>query len=94
MMAVRLPELSGSLPYGGTAEEAAKIKTPLTIAIRGSEYQSKWGLPAYERCFKKANKVAYTATYVPKCKSRFPNSTPFDKTRCRQQERTIATKAI
>jgi carboxymethylenebutenolidase len=61
MLATRVPDLAGAVPfYGGqpSAEDAAKIKSPLLIHYAGTDERVNAGWPAYEAVLK-ANKVRY-----------------------------------
>jgi len=61
MLATRIPDLGGAVPfYGGqpTAEDAAKIKAPLLIHYAGEDARVNAGWPAYEEVLK-AQKVRY-----------------------------------
>jgi len=61
MLATRIPDLGGAVPfYGGqpTAEEAAKIKAPLLIHYAGEDARVNAGWPAYEAVLM-AHKVRY-----------------------------------
>lgn len=83
MMAVKVPTLKAAVPfYGGqpTAEEAAKIKTPLLLQFAELDTRVNEGWPAYEAILKE-NNVDYTAHFYPGTNHGFHNnSTPrFDK---------------
>jgi carboxymethylenebutenolidase len=61
MLATRVPDLAGAVPfYGGqpSAEDAAKIKSPLLIHYAGTDERVNAGWPAYEAVLKN-NKVRY-----------------------------------
>ena len=61
MLATRIPDLGGAVPfYGGQPrpEEAANIKAPLLIHYAGTDERVNAGWPAYEAVLK-ANKVKY-----------------------------------
>ena len=83
MMAVKVPTLKAAVPfYGGqpTAEEAAKIKTPLLLQYAELDTRVNAGWPAYEEVLT-ANNVEYTVHFYPGANHGFHNnSTPrFDK---------------
>lgn len=64
-LATRLPDLAAAVPfYGGqpTAEEAAKIRTPLLLHYAGADDRINAGWPSYEAALKAAgvNYQAYT----------------------------------
>ncbi|MCJ7468283.1 MAG: dienelactone hydrolase family protein [Maribacter sp.] len=77
MMAVEIPGLSAAVPfYGGqpTAEEAAKIKTPLLLQYAGLDTRVNEGWPAYEAALK-ANNKEYAAYFYPDVNHGFHNNT-------------------
>lgn len=77
MMAVRIPDLKAAVPfYGGqpTAEETAKIKSPLLLQYAELDTRVNEGLPAYEAALK-ANKVEYTLHMYPGVNHGFHNDT-------------------
>ena len=83
MMAVRIPELSASVPfYGGqpAVEDVPKIKAPLLLHYAGLDTRVNEGWPAYEKALKE-NKKEYAARIYPDVNHGFHNdSTPrFDK---------------
>ncbi len=83
MMAVRIPELSASVPfYGGqpAVEDVPKIKAPLLLHYAGLDTRVNEGWPAYEKALKE-NKKEYAAHIYPDVNHGFHNdSTPrFDK---------------
>ncbi|MCE7863065.1 MAG: dienelactone hydrolase family protein [Bacteroidetes bacterium CHB5] len=83
MMAVRVPELAGAVPfYGGqpAAEDVPKIKAPLLLHFAGLDTRVNEGWPAYEKALKENNKI-YTAYMYDGVNHGFHNdSTPrFDK---------------
>jgi len=83
MMAVRVPELAGAVPfYGGqpAAEDVPKIKAPLLLHFAGLDTRVNEGWPAYEKALKENNKK-YTAYMYDGVNHGFHNdSTPrFDK---------------
>jgi carboxymethylenebutenolidase len=58
MLATRLPDLGASVPFYGnqaSAEDAAKIKSPLLIHYAESDQRINAGWPAYEAALKAAN---------------------------------------
>jgi carboxymethylenebutenolidase len=83
MMAVKVPTLSGAVPYYGgqpPVEEVSKINAPLLIHYGELDTRVNEGWPNYEKALKEANKV-YTMHMYPKANHGFHNdSTPrFDK---------------
>lgn len=83
MMAVRIPELSASVPfYGGqpAVEDVPKIKAPLLLHYAGLDTRVNEGWPAYEKALKE-NKKEYASHIYPDVNHGFHNdSTPrFDK---------------
>jgi len=83
MMAVRLPDLSASVPfYGGQPplESVPEIKAPLLLHYAGLDTRVNEGWPAYEEALKE-NKKDYTAYIYPDVNHGFHNdSTPrYDK---------------
>ncbi|WP_297335594.1 dienelactone hydrolase family protein [Algoriphagus sp.] len=77
MMAVRLPDLKGAVPfYGGqpSAEEAAKIKAPLMIQYASLDERVNAGWPEYEAALK-ANQVNYVMHMYPGVNHGFHNNT-------------------
>ena len=77
MLATRIPDLAGGVPfYGGqpTAEEAATIKAPLLIQYAGNDTRVNAGWPAYETALKAAN-VKYEAFIYPNVEHGFNNDT-------------------
>lgn len=83
MMAVRIPDLSASVPfYGGqpATEDVPKIKAPLLLHYAGLDTRVNEGWPAYEKALKE-NKKEYTAHIYPDVNHGFHNdSTPrYDK---------------
>jgi carboxymethylenebutenolidase len=77
MMAVRVPELSASVPYYGsqpTAEETAKINAPLMIHYAELDKRVNEGWPAFEVALKKYNKEYITYIY-PEVNHGFHNNT-------------------
>jgi len=77
MMAVRVPELSASVPfYGGqpVAEDVPKIKAPLLIHYAGLDTRVNEGWPAYETALKE-NKKEYNAYVYAEANHGFHNDT-------------------
>jgi carboxymethylenebutenolidase len=77
MMAVRIPELSASVPYYGsqpTTEETAKINAPLMIHYAELDKRVNEGWPAFEVALKKYNKEYITYIY-PEVNHGFHNNT-------------------
>ncbi|MFD0989907.1 dienelactone hydrolase family protein [Mariniflexile jejuense] len=95
MMAVNLPTLKAAVPfYGGqpTAEEAAKIKTPLQLHYAGLDTRVNEGWDAYQTVLK-ANNVEYAAHFYPDVNHGFHNNTTpryDDKAATLAWDRTIA----
>jgi carboxymethylenebutenolidase len=77
MLATRLPDLGGAVPfYGGqpSAADAAKIKAPLLIHYAATDERINAGWPAYEEVLK-ANKVRYEQYTYPGTQHGFNNDT-------------------
>ena len=77
MMAVRVPNLKASVPfYGGqpSAEDAAKIKSPLLLQYAGLDERVNAGWPDYEKVLK-ANNIEHTAYFYPDVNHGFHNNT-------------------
>jgi carboxymethylenebutenolidase len=77
MLATRIPDLAGAVPfYGGqpTAEDAAKIKAPLLIHYAENDERINAGWPAYEAALK-ANNVKYEMFKYPGTQHGFNNDT-------------------
>jgi carboxymethylenebutenolidase len=77
LMAVRIPELSASVPfYGGQppTEDVPKIKAPLLLHYAELDKRVNEGWPAYEAALK-ANKKEYTAYMYPNVNHGFHNDT-------------------
>ncbi|MEM6829563.1 MAG: dienelactone hydrolase family protein [Bacteroidota bacterium] len=77
MMAVKLPELSASVPYYGrqpSREEVDQIKAPLMIHYAGLDKRVNEGWPAYEEALKEYNKDFKAYTY-PEVNHGFHNNT-------------------
>ena len=83
MLAVRVPDLAGAVPfYGGQpkAEEVASIKCPLLLHYAEKDERLTAGWPPYQEALK-ANKVRYEAFVYPGTQHGFNNDTTprFDK---------------
>jgi carboxymethylenebutenolidase len=77
MLATRLPDLSGAVPfYGGGAkvEDVANIKAPLLIHFAENDERVNAGWPAYEAALK-AHKISYEAHIYPGTQHGFNNDT-------------------
>ncbi len=77
MLAVRLPDLGGAVPFYGvqpSADDVAKIKAPLLIHYAGLDERINAGWPAYEAALK-ANNVRYEAFIYPNVNHGFHNDT-------------------
>ena len=77
MMAVRIPDLSASVPFYGTqpvAEDVPKIHAPLLLHYAGLDTHVDEGWPAYEAALKENHK-AYTAYIYPNVNHGFHNDT-------------------
>jgi carboxymethylenebutenolidase len=77
MMAVKLPELGAAVPYYGSqpsAEDAAKIKSPLMLQYGGLDTRVNAGWPAFEVELKK-NKIKYEAFIYEGANHGFHNNT-------------------
>jgi carboxymethylenebutenolidase len=77
MLATRLPDLAGAVPfYGGqpSAEDTAKIKSPLLIHYASNDERINAGWPAYESALKAAG-VRYEAFIYPDTQHGFNNDT-------------------
>src|SRR6476620_10558533 len=84
MMAVRIPDLSASVPfYGGqpATEDVPKINAPLLLHYAELDTNVNKGCPAYEEALK-ANKKEYSAYTYPGVNHGFHNDTTprYDKT--------------
>lgn len=76
-LATRLPTLAAAVPfYGGqpSAEDAAKIKSPLLIHYAGKDERINAGWPKYEEALKSAG-VKYQAYIYPDVQHGFNNDT-------------------
>jgi carboxymethylenebutenolidase len=77
MLATRLPDLSGAVPfYGGQAkaEDVPNIKAPLLLHYAENDERVNAGWPAYETALK-ASKVSYEAYIYPGTQHGFNNDT-------------------
>ena len=77
MLATRVPDLGGAVPFYGrqpAAEDVPKIKAPLLIHYAENDQGVNAGWPAYEEALK-ANKVTYTAHIYPGTQHGFNNDT-------------------
>ncbi len=77
MMAVKIPSLSAAVPfYGGqpSAEDTAKIKTPLMLHYAGLDKRVNEGWPAYEDALKH-NHIDYIAYIYEGVNHGFHNNT-------------------
>lgn len=77
MLATRIPDLGGAVPFYGnqpSAEEAAKIKAPLLIHYAAQDERINAGWPAYETALKAAN-VRFEAFTYPGTQHGFNNDT-------------------
>ncbi|NOT73596.1 MAG: dienelactone hydrolase family protein [Cyclobacteriaceae bacterium] len=77
MMAVRIPDLSASVPfYGGqpTAEDVPNIKAPLLLHYAGLDTRINEGWPAYEKALIE-NKREYQGFVYPDVNHGFHNDT-------------------
>jgi carboxymethylenebutenolidase len=84
MLATRLPDLAGAVPFYGSqppAADVAKIKAPLLIHYAENDERINAGWPAYEEALK-ANKVRYEVFKYPGTQHGFNNDTTprFDPT--------------
>ena len=77
MLATRIPDLGGAVPFYGSAptpEDAARIKAPLLIHYAGTDERINAMWPAYETALKAAN-VKYTMHMYPGTQHGFNNDT-------------------
>ena len=77
MMAVRISDLSASVPfYGGqpSADDVPKIKAPLLLQYAGLDTRVNEGWPAYEKALKEQKKE-YTVYIYPDVNHGFHNDT-------------------
>jgi len=95
MMAVNIPTLKAAVPfYGGqpTAEETAKIKSPLLLQYAGLDTRVNAGWPDYEIALKE-NNIEHTAYFYDGVNHGFHNNTTpryDEKAATLAWERTIA----
>lgn len=95
MMAVKIPTLLAAVPfYGGqpSAEDTAKIKSPLLLQYAALDKRVNAGWPDYEKNLK-ANQIKYTAYFYPNVNHGFHNNTTprYDETAAHLAwERTIS----
>jgi carboxymethylenebutenolidase len=76
-LATRVPDLGAAVPFYGaqpSAEDAAKIKSPLLLHYAGNDQRITSGWPAYESELKSA-KVSYQAFIYPGVEHGFNNDT-------------------
>jgi carboxymethylenebutenolidase len=76
-LATRIPDLAAAVPFYGaqpSAEDAAKIKTPLLLHYAGADDRIDAGWPAYEAALKAAG-VRYQAFIYPGVQHGFNNDT-------------------
>jgi len=76
-LASRLPDLGAAVPFYGnqvSAEDAAKIKSPLLVHFAESDQRINAGWPAYEAALKAAN-VPHTMHMYPGTQHGFNNDT-------------------
>jgi carboxymethylenebutenolidase len=77
MLATRLPDLAGAVPFYGAqpkAEDVPRIKAPLLIHYAEKDERINAGWPAYETALK-ANHVKYEAFIYPGTQHGFNNDT-------------------
>jgi carboxymethylenebutenolidase len=77
LLATRIPDLGGAVPFYGsapTAEDAARIKAPIMIHYAGTDDRINAMWPAYETALKAAN-VKYTMHMYPGTQHGFNNNT-------------------
>jgi carboxymethylenebutenolidase len=77
MLATRIPDLGGAVPFYGTQpkpEDVPKIKAPLLIHYAEKDDRVNAGWPAYEEALKAA-KVSYEAFLYPGTQHGFNNDT-------------------
>ena len=95
MLATRLPDLAGAVPFYGnqpSAEDAAKIKAPVLIQYAGNDERINAAWPSYEAALK-AGKVRYEAFKYPGTQHGFNNDTTprYDANAAKQAwQRTLA----
>jgi carboxymethylenebutenolidase len=76
-LATRVPQLAGAVPFYGTApsaEDAAKIKTPLLLHFAENDQRVNGSFPPYEAILKE-HKVPYQAFTYPGTQHGFNNDT-------------------
>jgi len=76
-LATRLPDLAAAVPFYGnqaSAEDAAKIKSPLLVHYAENDQRINAGWPAYEAALKAAN-VPHTMHMYPGTQHGFNNDT-------------------
>jgi carboxymethylenebutenolidase len=77
MLATRVPDLAGAVPFYGTqpaAEDVAKIKAPLLVHYAEKDDRINAGIPAFESALK-ANHVKYEMFVYPGTQHGFNNDT-------------------
>tara|TARA_R110001606_G_C15393447_1_gene651860 strand:- start:2606 stop:3496 length:891 start_codon:yes stop_codon:yes gene_type:complete len=77
MMAVRLPDLAGAVPYYGRQpeqEDAAQIKAPLLLQYADLDKRVNEGWPAFETILKE-NEIEHEAYFYPDVNHGFHNNT-------------------
>ena len=77
LLATRIPDLGGAVPFYGSqppAEDAAKIKSPLLVHYAGDDERINAGWPAYETALKAAG-VKYEMFKYPGTQHGFNNDT-------------------
>ena len=77
LLATRIPDLGGAVPFYGSqpsAEDAAKIKAPLLVQYAGEDERINAGWPAYETALKAAG-VKYEMFKYPGTQHGFNNDT-------------------
>ena len=93
MLATRIPDLGGAVPFYGsapTAEEAARIKSPLLIHYAGTDERINAMWPAYEAALKAAN-VKYAMHMYAGAQHGFNNDTTprYDEAAALAWKRTV-----
>src|SRR5438128_2318288 len=77
VLATRIPDLSGAVPFYGSqpaAEDVARIKAPLLIHYAENDERINAGIPAFEAALK-ANHVKYEIFIYPGTQHGFNNDT-------------------
>ena len=77
MMAVKIADLSATVPYYGrqpSNEDAVKIKTPLLLQYAGLDNRVNAGWPAFEKVLKE-HKITHEAHFYPEVNHGFHNNT-------------------